>query len=116
MHVTDVEYAFEENVAEDTPKQMVATGRRVRLYSIVASGRVGTTGTSTTATTKVTFRDGGSSGTTKFVLAMGPFGAGTNQWASIVMNIPEQGVLFLDGINVEVDQEGLEGISITFQV
>jgi len=116
MRVTDVEYAFEEDVAEDTPKQMVATGRRVRLYSIVASGRVGTVGKSTTATTKVTFKDGDSSGDPKFVLSMGSFGDAINQWNSIVMNIPEQGILFLDGINVEVDQEGLEAISITFQV
>lgn len=115
MQVTDVNYEFLSSLATGTATQIVATGNRVRLYSIVASGRDGIDGFSTDGTTTVTFRDGGASGDTKFAMEMGPWGDINNQWNSIVVNLPEQGILFLDGINIEADQAGLTAIAITFQ-
>ena len=110
MGVTDVRAQYDDNSSTPTVGcQCVATGIVSRLFSVVIAGEENLSGSDEII---VELKSGGSTGDTIFGFSIGREDV---QRGNAVINLPEQGILFGDGIWIEADQAGFRYSTITGQ-
>ena len=109
MQVTDVQSKWSSNLTTETDgRQLIDLGVRLRLFSIIVSGEE----SSGTDEIIVVLRSGGASGDEIFGFSIGRQQA---QKSNSVINLPEQGILFEDGLYIKAEPSGFRYVTVSVQ-
>ena len=104
--------AYAEPSSATSSVQLVSLGTRGRLFSVWFNLVTG--GTPAEDPITFTLKDGSSSGVTIWESRVMRGSYSTSGIGSFPFNLPEHGILFLNGLNAITDEEGMHSVTVTY--